>query len=81
MKKIIRIFAVVFMVSMFALGNAYANNAIPITAEQAFDAYVNQEDPGTGDSTNVAIVDVRAIAEYYWVGTCGCSSANTLILF
>jgi type III secretory pathway component EscU len=50
MKKIVRIFTLVFMASMFAIGIVYANDAvpIPITAEQAFDAYANQEDPVTG---------------------------------
>ena len=70
MKKMVRIFTVALMVSMFAIGIAYANGAAPITAEQAFDAYVNQVDPKTGDPANVAIVDVRTTAEYYWVGTC-----------
>ena len=54
---------------MFAIGIAYAD-AVPITAEQAFDAYANQVDPATGGPANVAIVDVRTTAEYYWVGTC-----------
>lgn len=70
MKKIIGIFTVIFMVSMFVIGNAYANDAIPITAEQAFDAYANQEDPVTGSFVNVAIVDIRTTSEYYWAGTC-----------
>ena len=70
MKKMVRIFTLVFMVSMFATGIAYADDPVPITAEQAFDAYANQEDPETGYSANVAIVDVRTTAEYYWVGTC-----------
>ncbi|MDL1983829.1 MAG: hypothetical protein LWX54_06495 [Deltaproteobacteria bacterium] len=72
MKKMVRIFMVALMVSMFATGIAYADDAvlIPITAEQAFDAYANQEDPRTGASAVVAIVDVRTTAEYYWVGTC-----------
>jgi rhodanese-related sulfurtransferase len=70
MKKIIGIFSLVFMVSIFAIGIAYANDAVPITAEQAFNAYANQEDPISGDPANVAIVDVRTTAEYYWVGTC-----------
>ena len=70
MKKMVRIFMVALMVSMFAIGIAYANGATPITAEQAFDAYANQEDPETGLPANVAIVDVRTTAEYYWVGTC-----------
>jgi len=66
----VRIFTVALMVSMFATGIVYANGAVPITAEQAFDAYANQVDPATGYSANVAIVDVRTTAEYYWVGTC-----------
>ena len=70
MKKMVRIFTLVFTVSMFATGIVYANGAVPITAEQAFDAYANQEDPATGYSANVAIVDVRTTAEYHWVGTC-----------
>ena len=70
MKKMVRIFTLVFTVSMFTTGIVYANGAVPITAEQAFDAYANQEDPETGLPANVAIVDVRTTAEYYWVGTC-----------
>jgi len=70
MKKIVGIFTVVFMISIFAIGNAYANDAVPIMAEQAFDAYANKENPVTGNPANVAILDVRATAEYYWVGTC-----------
>ena len=70
MKKIVRIFTLVFMASMFAIGTAYANDAVPITAEQAFDAYANQVDPLAGGAANVAIVDVRTTAEYHWVGTC-----------
>ena len=45
MKKMVRIFTVALMVSMFAIGIAYADDPVPITAEQAFDAYANQEDP------------------------------------
>jgi len=73
MKKMVGIFMVALMVSMFATGIAYAEECplpIPITAEQAFDAYANQEDPISGEGANVAIVDVRTTAEYYWVGTC-----------
>jgi len=70
MKKMVRIFTLVFTVSMFAIGIAYADDPVPITAEEAFDAYTNQEDPVTGYPANVAIVDVRTTAEYYWVGTC-----------
>ena len=70
MKKIIKIFTLVFMASMFAIGTVYGDDPVPITAEQAFDAYANQVDPVTGDAASVAIVDVRTTAEYYWVGTC-----------
>ena len=72
MKKMVRIFTVALMVSTFATGIAYADDAvlIPITAEQAFDAYANQEDPLSGEPSVVAIVDVRTTAEYYWVGAC-----------
>ena len=70
MKKRVGIFTVVFMVFMFVIGNTYANDAIPITAKQAFNAYANQEDPLTGNLANVAIVDIRTTSEYYWVGTC-----------
>ena len=77
MKKMVRIFTLVFTVSMFATGIVYANGAVSITAEQAFDAYANQEDPVTGDPANVAIVDVRTTAEYHWVGTC--AQVDTII--
>ncbi len=70
MKKMVRIFTGALMVSMFATGIAYADDPVPITAEQAFDAYANQEDPISGEGANVAIVDVRTTAEYHWVGTC-----------
>jgi len=38
MKKMVGIFMVALMVSIFATGIVYANGAVPITAEQAFDA-------------------------------------------
>ena len=44
---------------------------IPITANQAFDAVVQQVDPRTGAKARVALVDVRTTAEYFWVGACG----------
>jgi rhodanese-related sulfurtransferase len=66
MKKMVRIFTVALMVSIFATGIAYADDPVPITAEQAFDLYANQEETGA----NVAIVDIRTTAEYHWVGTC-----------
>ena len=70
MKKIAGICMVAFMVSMFAIESSYSNDAIPITAEQAFDAYANQEDPVNGNPANVAIIDVRTKGEFYWGGTC-----------
>jgi rhodanese-related sulfurtransferase len=42
---------------------------VPITAEQAFDAIQTQTDPISGESTSVALVDVRSRAEYFWVGS------------
>jgi rhodanese-related sulfurtransferase len=42
---------------------------IPISAEQAFDAVQTQTDPINGEVKNIALVDVRTRAEYFWVGT------------
>jgi rhodanese-related sulfurtransferase len=42
---------------------------IPISADQAFDAVQTQTDPITGEVKNIALVDVRTRAEYFWVGT------------
>jgi hypothetical protein len=42
---------------------------VGITAEEAFDAVQTQTDPLTGAHANVALVDVRTRAEYFWVGT------------
>jgi rhodanese-related sulfurtransferase len=75
LKKKLRSVAVVVVI--FAL--VFAANAmaaedevnIPITANQAFDAVVQQVDPATGDNMRVALIDVRTTAEYYWVGACG----------
>ena len=61
----------ILMVFMLVIGNAQANEDdinIPITADQAFDAYADQVDPLTGEDASVAIVDVRTGAEYYWLG-------------
>lgn len=41
---------------------------IPITANQAFNAVVHQVDPETGEDASVALIDVRTVAEYFWVG-------------
>lgn len=71
MRKITAILATFFLGAVFAVGSATANDLISITAEQAFDAYANQEDPATGFQASVAIVDIRSTGEHYWVGTCG----------
>ena len=72
MKKNIKLFSIgILMVFMLVIGNAQADDAginIPITADQAFDAYANQEDPLTGEEEDIALVDVRTGAEYFWLG-------------
>ena len=78
MKKITSICAmVIFMVSVIAIGSAWADDAVPISAEEAFDAVVNQVDPNTGVSADVILVDIRTTAEFYWVGTCAKVDATT----
>lgn len=57
---------------VLVVGPTVAQTAPPpekITAEQAFDAVVNQVDPFTGDDINVVFVDARTRAEWFWVGT------------
>ena len=63
-------FLTILMIATLVIGNAQAQDVnIPITADRAFDAYANQTDPLTGEPANVAIVDVRTTAEYFWLGT------------
>jgi rhodanese-related sulfurtransferase len=62
------IFVLVFAANAMA---AETEVNIPITAEQAFDAVVQQVDPETGEDARVALIDVRTTAEYFWVGACG----------
>ena len=71
MKKILKFCSlIILMTAILVVGNAQAEDVnIPITADQAFDAYANQTDPLTGESASVAIVDVRTTAEYFWLGT------------
>ncbi len=75
MKKNFAIVTTLAIVVAFScVANAFADNSdvnIPITAEQAFDAVVQQKDPLTGDKLRVGLVDVRTSAEYFWVGACG----------
>ena len=61
MKKILKFCSlIILMTAILVVGNAQAEDVnIPITADQAFDAYANQTDPLTGESASVAIVDVR----------------------
>ena len=71
MKHILKFWSLsILMIVLLVVGNALAENAnIPISADQAFNAYANQTDPLTGESARVAIVDVRTTAEYFWLGT------------
>ncbi|MCP4745573.1 MAG: hypothetical protein GY874_05435 [Desulfobacteraceae bacterium] len=62
------LFSLVFILSAIADGKVVN---IPITANQAFDAVVNQVDPNTGENARAALIDVRTSAEYYWAGACG----------
>jgi hypothetical protein len=68
MKKFIFTVFMVFLLAFFGTSLAADVAPIPISAEQAFDAVQAQTDPITGESTSVALVDVRTRAEYYWVG-------------
>lgn len=68
MRKITSICSmVILMVAFISVGSAEAIDTV--TAEQAFDAYMAQEDPYTGPA-KVILVDIRTTAEYYWIGTC-----------
>lgn len=73
MKNIAIICAMVMVsVSVIAVGTLWAGTYTgAITAEEAFDAVVNQVDPDSRDPAVVRIVDIRTKAEYYWVGRCG----------
>ena len=74
MKKRIPVCAgVVLMVSLIVVGfsSAHAMVLTRISADQAFDAVVDQVDPATHDSANIVIVDCRTPEEFYWVGSCG----------
>jgi len=72
MKIVARLFLMVLsMTLVMATATAGADDLpMPISADQAFDAVADQVDPLTGDPATVRLVDVRAAAEYYWVGTC-----------
>ena len=72
MQRIVGVFviAVAFMATTIAVGYAEDTCPEPISAEQAFDAYIDQVDPVSGYAAKVLIVDVRTKAEYYWIGTC-----------
>ena len=66
-----RVILSVFLVFIVFFGTSFADDPpkpIPISAEQAFDAVQMQIDPITGEFKNVALVDVRTRAEYFWVG-------------
>ncbi len=61
-------FCLLFLLGIAFVGPAEAVEPTPITAEAAFDAVATQTDPVTGAPANVAFVDVRTRAEYFWVG-------------
>jgi rhodanese-related sulfurtransferase len=75
MKKKFSVTVVVAIMLAFAfIANSNAEEVepnIPIAANQAFDAVVQQKDPGTGEDARVALIDVRTAAEHFWVGACG----------
>ena len=60
---------ILFTAVLVISNSAAAEKNIPISADQAFDAYANQVDPISGEPAAVAIVDVRTKAEYFWLGT------------
>lgn len=61
-----------FFIVLVFTANAMADGVnIPITADQTFDAVIQQVDPASGKPARVALIDVRTTAEYYWVGACG----------
>jgi len=73
MKKTTTICAVVvLMASLTVIGVPSAIAELDrITADQAFDAVIDQVDPTTHDPADVVLVDCRTAEEFYWVGTCG----------
>lgn len=73
-KKLTSVAVAAFIFTLVFSANAMAAEVdvnIPITANQAFDAVVQQVDPATGEKARVALIDVRTTAEYFWVGACG----------
>lgn len=48
---------------------AHSAEVQPISAEEAFDSTISQLDPASGAPANVALVDIRTVAETYWVGS------------
>jgi rhodanese-related sulfurtransferase len=58
-----------------------STKGMPITAEQAFDAVQMHKDPATGQikaNTRFVLVDIRTLAEVYWVGTA--AQATNIVL-
>jgi rhodanese-related sulfurtransferase len=68
MKRMAVFFLMTFFIAFSGISFA-ENRPIPISAEQAFNAVQNQTDPRSGEVKNIALVDVRTRAEYFWVGT------------
>jgi rhodanese-related sulfurtransferase len=50
------------------IGAALAELPIPITADEAFDAVIQQVDPDTGFPMKVALIDIRDPVEYFFSG-------------
>jgi rhodanese-related sulfurtransferase len=67
-KIIIAVFSFLFILTYTAFGEEDGNYIEAISAEQAFDAQTQQIDPETQKESKVAIVDIRSVAEYHWVG-------------
>jgi rhodanese-related sulfurtransferase len=68
MRKVTVAFFLIVLFNVAAFGADAENNFQAISAEQAFDAQVKQVDPTTGESSKVALIDIRSAAEYHWIG-------------
>lgn len=62
------IYGIVSICTIVLSGYAQSVIPIPITAEKAFDSWAHQIDPASGVAAGVALVDVRSVSEYFWVG-------------
>lgn len=60
--------AMVTLFAVAAFGTALAQGPIPITADEAFDAFQHQVIPGTVTPASVILVDIRDPLEYFSSG-------------